>query len=199
MSFLGSIAQTSAGAASDVSNEQGRLYLATKTLTLEEKVTQLFEQLRGSVYRYLIIALGDSSEAEDVTQEAFLELYRCLREGQEIREVRFWIFRVAHNLAIKHKLKDKYLVPMDSESWRDICSQRKDSRPDPEQSLIQKEFQKRFQSALQKLSPLQRQCLLLRVEGFKYEQIAKALNTSVSHVAQCLRRGLRTMRKNNHD
>jgi DNA-directed RNA polymerase specialized sigma24 family protein len=72
-----------------------------RTLTLEEKVSQLFELLRDPIYLYLIAVLGNPAEAEDVTQEVFLELYRALHRGRVINNVRLWLFRVAHNVAFK--------------------------------------------------------------------------------------------------
>ncbi|MGH9962325.1 MAG: RNA polymerase sigma factor, partial [Pyrinomonadaceae bacterium] len=173
--------------------------LAAETLTLEQRVTALFEQMRTSVYRYLMVVLGSASEAEDVTQEAFLRLHRYLLGGQDILDARAWVFRVAHNLAIKYKLKGRHVISMDSDSWEDLSRLRTDSRPNPEQSLISHEFRQRFESALEKLSPLQRQCLILRAEGLKYQQIAEILNTNVSQVAQSLRRGLSRMRKGSHE
>ncbi len=72
-------------------------------LSIEEKVKQYFEQLREPVFRYLIAAFGASSQAEEITQEAFLQLYRSLKDGQTIQNVRAWVFRVAHNLAINQE------------------------------------------------------------------------------------------------
>jgi hypothetical protein len=45
-------------------------------LTLEEKVTRYFEQWRDSVNRYISAAFGHHTDAEEITQEAFLQLYR---------------------------------------------------------------------------------------------------------------------------
>ena len=79
------------------------LGLMQRTVTLEEKVSQLFELLRDPVYLYLTAVLGSPAEAEDITQETFLRLYRALHRGQVINNVRFWLFRVAHNLAFDQR------------------------------------------------------------------------------------------------
>src|SRR6266516_3354255 len=86
------------------------LGLMQRTVTLEEKVGQLFELLRDPVYLYLIAVLGNSAEAEDITQETFLRLYRALHRGQSITNVRFWLFRVAHNLAFDQREKSQRYV-----------------------------------------------------------------------------------------
>src|SRR5215207_3847362 len=76
------------------------LQLGQDVLTLEEKVTRCFEQWRDPVHRYLVAVFGQPAEAEEITQEAFLQFYRTLREGQTINNTRAWLFRVAHNLAV---------------------------------------------------------------------------------------------------
>jgi len=63
--------------------------------TLDQEVTQVFKQFREPVYRYLVAILRNPSTAEEITQETFLRLYGCLRDGQDIANVRSWVFRVA--------------------------------------------------------------------------------------------------------
>src|SRR5262245_47900089 len=71
-----------------------------ETLNLEQRVTVYFKQWRDPVLRYLIAVFGSPEEAEEITQEAFLQLYRCLSEGKQIHQTRSWIFRTAHNMAL---------------------------------------------------------------------------------------------------
>ena len=65
-------------------------------LRLEEQVGEVFDLLRDPIHRYLCRMMGRRPEAEDLTQEAFLRLYDCLRRGQESIQVRPWLYRVAH-------------------------------------------------------------------------------------------------------
>jgi RNA polymerase sigma-70 factor (ECF subfamily) len=160
-------------------------------LKLDQKITQLYEQWRDSLYRYLILVMGDFAEAEEITQEAFLQLYRCLPKGQEIENVRSWIFRVAHNRAINQMACRKRLTSLNPEMWDRLFQLRQDPSLDPEQSVLKQEIHQRLQVAFRMLSPLQQQCLLLRAEGFRYEQIAKILNIGLSNVAQSLRRSIK--------
>ncbi|MBM3804552.1 MAG: RNA polymerase sigma factor [Acidimicrobiia bacterium] len=168
------------------------------TLTNDQKVAELFERLRPSVYRYLVVLTGNPPEAEEVTQEAFLRLCQCLQEGQAIAHPRTWVFRVAHNLAIDQRLSRKYLAPLQPSSWDELCQFRPDPHPNPEQSILLQEHFQRLQTALRKLSGIQRECLTLRADGFKYEQIAEILGVSVANVAQSLRRGIRRLMEETH-
>ena len=65
-------------AAAEACLEADLLDFKQDTLTLEEKVARYFEQWRDPVNRYLVAAFGDPVEAEEITQEAFLQLYTRL-------------------------------------------------------------------------------------------------------------------------
>ena len=68
---------------------------------LQEQVGRLFEESREDVYRYLLTVGLHPPQAQEAAQEVFLRLYATLRKGEEIRNPRAWIFRVAHNLGLK--------------------------------------------------------------------------------------------------
>ena len=84
---------------------------------LKQRVTKVFELWRDPVYRYLFRILNDPANAEDLTQEVFLRLYSHLHGGGGVANVRAWVFRVAHNLAIDHQRKKVHLEPFDAPAW----------------------------------------------------------------------------------
>src|SRR5215470_17400648 len=94
--------------------------LMTDAKTLEEQVTEAFELLRMPLYNYLTAVYGNPAEAEELAQEAFLKLYSSLRAGQAIRNIRFWIFRVAHNLALDRRRHNQFMTPLDADSWEEL-------------------------------------------------------------------------------
>src|SRR2546426_7293182 len=107
------------------------------TSNLRQKIADVFELLRDPVYRYLIRVTGSREEAEDLTQETFLRLQSCLQKGQAVGNVRAWIFRVAHNLAIDQQRKGDVLDRFDSRAW----GKHQDPVPDAEQRVIAAEQQ----------------------------------------------------------
>jgi RNA polymerase sigma-70 factor (ECF subfamily) len=167
--------------------------LEQDTSELNQRVTQLFEQLRDSVYRYLIVVVGSPAEAEEISQEAFLEFFRYLQNGQTVHNVRAWIFRVAHNLAINQLKSRKYVLTMDASFWDELCKLRPDPHPSPEQTVLHQEDFRRLHAAMGQLSPQQRECLVLRAEGFRYRQISEIMGMSDSNVAKSLHRGIKRM------
>lgn len=151
--------------------DQELLRTMRSTSNLKQKVAEFFELLRDPVYRYLYRVLGDPEEAKDLTQEAFLRLHACLARGQTVGNVRAWIFRVAHNLAINQQKKHSYRQSFHVTA----LGENQDPAPDAEQRLLEKEEHKKVQVAFAKLTPQERQCLDLRAEGLSYREIAEVL------------------------
>lgn len=174
------------------------LGLMQRTLTSQEKVGQLFELLRDPVYLYLKAVVGDSAEAEDVTQEAFLRLYRALHGGQVINNVRFWIFRVAHNLAFKERERTERRQGTNLRTWDELTELLPDPGLNPEQRVLQMERFERLHAAMAWLSPQELQCLHLRAEGFRYREIGEILGINTKSAAEFLRRGIKKLMGENN-
>jgi RNA polymerase sigma-70 factor (ECF subfamily) len=160
---------------------------------LECDVTQVFEALRDPVYWYVFSILKNAAESEDVTQETFLRLFRDLHGGQKISNVRGWVFRVAHNLALTSQRRQAPLPP-DAMNCVPI-----DTGLNPEQAAIAGETERRVQRALRRLSAQENQCLLLRSEGMRYREIAELLGIKISTVAAFLSRAIGKLTDGSHD
>src|SRR6185436_7586873 len=78
---------------------------AVKPDLLQEEVASLFAQLRVPVLRYLLSFGLPVSDAEEIAQEVFLALFQHLRQEKARTNLQGWIFRVAHNSALKWRLK----------------------------------------------------------------------------------------------
>ncbi len=187
------------------SNEAGELRLDGVELCdiqgasrLEQKVTELFELLYEPVHRYVRGITGAQAEAEDLAQEAFLRLYTCLQKGQPVGNVRAWVFRVAHNLAIDHLRKASHLEQAVPEVWQ-LNEARPDLAPNAEQRLLEQEQRQRLRRALLRLSPQERYCLDLRAEGLGYREIGEVLGISISSVNTFLGRGVKKIAGELHE
>jgi RNA polymerase sigma-70 factor (ECF subfamily) len=159
---------------------------------LHEQVSQAFVDWRDDVYRYLLTVGLHPPQAQEATQEVFLRLYLALRKQQEpILNQRAWVFRVAHNLGLTLRGRESGLRPLDAELEASLP----DGGQDPESGLIEREKMQRVQVAVKELSPQQRQCLYLRAEGLRYQEIADTLGVKVSTVAEFLKRAVTRLRK----
>lgn len=159
---------------------------------LQEHVSRVFNEWRDDVYRYLLTLGLPPPQAQEATQEVFLRLYTALAKQQEtIFNQRAWVFRVAHNLGLTLRARDSGLQPFDPE----LAASVRDTLADPETGLIERERMDRMHRAVQSLSPQQRQCLHLRADGLRYQEIADTLGISVSTVSEFLKRAVTRLRK----
>src|SRR5271169_5178787 len=134
--------------------------------SLQDQISRLFEQARDDVYRYLLTLGLYPPQAQEAAQEVFLRLYATLRKGEEIQNPRAWIFRVAHNLGLKIRVRQNSEEPYNPEIGGRFATQQET----PESELIDRERMARFHSAVEGLSEQQRRCLFLRLEGLRYPE-----------------------------
>jgi RNA polymerase sigma-70 factor (ECF subfamily) len=158
------------------------------SMTLSERVLALFEQLHVPVFRYLLRKTRDSGQAEDITQETFLRLFRRLREDRRLDNPKAWLFTVANNLAIDVSRHESHIRDLDETTWKRIEESRSGLQADPEKLMLQRERLDRLHVAVLNLTPLQRECLHLRAEGLRYRGIAGLLEISPSTVMDAVRR-----------
>ena len=147
-------------------------------------MTEVFELLRDPVYRYACRVLDCQEAAEDLTQEVFLRLYAHLRKGGTVLNVRVWVFRVAHNLAIDEHRKRYRLTPMDAS----VQGEAHDPAPGADERILSDEQAGRLRQALASLSKHERHCLELRAEGLPYREIADIMEMRMPTVVKYLDR-----------
>ena len=157
-------------------------------MTLSETVLALFEQLRIPVFRYILRKTRDSGQAEDITQETFLRLFRHLGKDHPLDNPKAWLFTVANNLAVDAGRSDRHFKELDETTWEKIEESRSGLQADPEKLMLQRERLDRLHIAVLNLTPLQRECLHLRAEGLLYREIAGLLEISPSTVMDAVRR-----------
>ena len=166
---------------------------------LEAKVSEFFVAFKLPVYRYLLGLLGNHDDAEEMTQEAFLSLFGTLQKGTRIDNVRAWIFRVAHNLAMNHQKRPRIVEAVEEAEWWKLSQERSDPASDSEQRMLREEKRTRLLRAMKCLSPQERHCLDLRAEGLCFREIAEVLSIGISTVETFLDRGIRKIAKEIND
>ncbi|HTW67080.1 MAG TPA: sigma-70 family RNA polymerase sigma factor [Bryobacteraceae bacterium] len=157
--------------------------------SIEDSVVALFDELRIPLLRYLSgfpLALSDS---EDIIQEAFLALFERVRKGNPHQNVRAWLFRVAHNLALKRQLQFRK-ASQNSTALTGMEGAVADPNPSPEAQCAANQRQARVLAAVRALPQPDRLCMYLRAEGLRYREIAEILDISLGSVALYLERSL---------
>ncbi len=78
----------------------------------------MYKEQSDAVFRFCLIRVSNREQALDITQETFLRLWQSLSESKEIRNVRAFLFTVAHRLVIDWYRKKKS-IPLDSLMYND--------------------------------------------------------------------------------
>ncbi len=149
------------------------------------QVTSLYDELRAPLLRYTLSLGLPIPDAEDILQEVFLALFHHLRNQRPTDNLRGWIFRVGHNLALKRRQANARNAITGNCDW-----QLTDPKPNPEQQAALSRLQSRLVNIFNALPDRDRCCLNLRAEGLRYREIAETLDISVGAVAASLSRSL---------
>jgi RNA polymerase sigma-70 factor (ECF subfamily) len=152
---------------------------------LEDEVIALFDEVRARLLRY-VLSLGVSvHDGEDVIQEVFLLLFRHLKTGRSRANLRGWVFRVAHNLALKQRNR-RQKQQARTTTRDDTTAGQKDPAASPEEQLANTQRRKRLMAVIQALPEQDRWCLRLRAEGLRYREIAGVVGISLGAVSNSL-------------
>lgn len=171
----------------DTTSDEG-LMLATGLGDLgafEQLVRRYEKSAWNAAYRFL----GDASEAEDITQEAFLRILTAARRYQPTARFQTYLYRVVTRICIDHSAKKKPLY-----------SGRLPETPDhahvPPNGMADRERDNAIRSALDRLPPKQRMTVLLKYfEGMRYADIAEIMETSAKAVERLLARARETLQQ----
>lgn len=160
---------------------------------VEREVIVLFDRFRSPLLRYALSLGLPVHDAEEVTQEVFLALFGHLQLGKSRRNLRGWIFRVAHNLALKRRAANKRLQDTMG-AGANVVDELLDGAPNPEERMASGQEMGRLQATLRALPEQDRWCLSLRAEGLRYREIATTLGISLGSVSLSLARSLARLR-----
>lgn len=151
----------------------------------------LFEAFSGVVFR-LIYGMGiTSSEAEELTQDVFLQAFRALKT-YDARRARFstWLLRIAHNLALNHLRQAHALYVNLEEDEIDILA------PDEEEDSFLEEETAILQQAITTLRGEERELLqMFYYENLSLKEIAYVTNSNAQALANRLSRIRKKLRR----
>jgi RNA polymerase sigma-70 factor, ECF subfamily len=157
----------------------------------EGAFTQLYDRYYDRILRHVYYRVGRMEDAEDLTQQSFLQAWRALgRYRQTGTPFVAWLFTISHNVVVSFYRRQRPSTSLDSE----ILDWPGDSRPD-EVAELGLEYE-RVRVAMQKLKPEQQQVLAMRfLEDLPFRDIATALGKSEVNVRVMQHRALQELRK----
>jgi len=162
----------------------------------EDAFAKLFQQHKSRVYSVCLLMTKDVAEAEDLTQEAFLQVFRTVGSFRGDAAFSTWLYRVAVNTVLMklRRRKSPPMVSLDEPASTEAPSLQRDfGKNDPHLSgLIDRIALRR---ALRELPEGCRTIFALHeVEGYQHHEIAQLLDCSIGNSKSQLHKAKLKMR-----
>jgi RNA polymerase sigma-70 factor (ECF subfamily) len=154
---------------------------------------QFYELHLSEIYRYIFFQVNDHDEAEDLTARVFLEAWESLtsaRHASKIKNIRAWIFRIAHNKVIDYRRIKKPEESMDDPADKELQSAWLETEVD---HLF---ISQKLAEGVQKLSANFQEVIILRfINQMNHAEVAEIMNLSEGNVRVLQYRALAQMRR----
>ena len=159
---------------------------------LDREFSDLYRAHLRDVYSYSYYRVGNHHDAEDLTEQTFLQAYRHFERAQresEGRPLRPWLIRIAHNLAANF-YRDRSRRPQTTIEDAGIIS-----APHDTEALVEgREELQRVLEGVQKLPDDRREALIMRFAlGMDNREIARAMGRSDGATKVLLHRAIRQL------
>jgi RNA polymerase sigma-70 factor (ECF subfamily) len=162
--------------------------LVGRCLTGDERAyRELIDRYRRQVYSLALRMVRRAEDAEDLTQETFVRMFRALERYDPTRPFGAWIITIASRLCIDH-LRRRRLTPMsmfqrDAESDEEYVLEIEDPGPGPEATTQHREEEQRAGELIDSLPEHYRIVVLMRHQmDLSYEEISEALSLPLGTV-----------------
>lgn len=174
-------------------NDAESAWIASAQIGDDQAFANLVEAYQRPVFNLCYRMLGDSYEAEDAAQEAFLRAYKNIKRYDPNRSFATWLLSIASHYCIdqirrrRMQIVSLDAIPGDGETIPDDI-------PTPEAALRLSQEQHSMQDLLNTLSPLDRSAVVMYYwHECSYEEIAQALSLTISAVKSRLHRARRQL------
>jgi len=162
----------------------------------------LVEKYKQPVVNLVARTIGDLTEAEDVAQHVFVQVYKSAHRYEVTAKFSTWLFTIARNLSLNEiRRRSRHRADSLDETFSDDDEHPMRQAPDtrsfgPTDQLLQGELEAKVEEAIAALPEKQRTAMLMcRHEEFSYEQIAAVIGCSLSATKSLIHRARESLRE----
>lgn len=160
----------------------------TELNELEREIAALYSTHARSLLRYATALIADPAGAQDALQETFMRYFVARSDGQQFADPKAWLFRVLRNYmldAVKASSRKSEVTL----KWMHTAP---DDGDDPEQRYFRAEAANQLARLL---APREWECVRLRAEGLRYDEIAQVLDLREGTIGATLARAYKKLRR----
>src|SRR5262245_61083739 len=155
----------------------------------KEAFLDLVDRYGRALRRLTQVYVQSAADQEDLFQEIVLAIWTALPRFRGDSSERTWLYRIGHNVALTHVIKMRQKVsrelPQDEQVY-DVPA-----KDNLETGLIDRQNRRRLIEAIRLLPSLDRQILMLHLEGLSYAEIEEVTGLSSSNLGVRLTRARR--------
>jgi RNA polymerase sigma-70 factor (ECF subfamily) len=153
----------------------------------------LYDRYMDAVYRYVFYRVRNEAEAEDVTSDVFMRALRAIPKYEPRQAFLAWLYRIARNAVID---RSRRRAARQQVSFEDaLAHPNADQVINPDEGLLAGSDASVVRRAMQQLTPLQQEILVLRyVEGYDTKTISKLVGKRDGTIRGIEFRALTTLR-----
>jgi len=161
---------------------------------------ELIKEYKKIAYNIALKMLKNKEDAEDVSQEALIKVYKSINRFNMDSSFKTWLYRIVANTCLDHLRKNKENpISIDQpirsghdEFYMDIG----DNRPTPQEVLETKLTQKMVMEAVNELEEDFKTIIILRdINDFSYEEISEILECNIGTVKSRISRGRQKLKE----
>lgn len=162
---------------------------------------ELVGQYKKKIYYLAYDITGDHQEAEDISQEVFIKMYRSLKNFRRDAKMSSWLYQITVNASIdslrKKSSKPKRSIDeFDQLNIQESLTTGRAHNSDPVSSAESSQIQIYISQALQKITQKERAVFVMRhYNDLKLGEIAEILNVTIGTVKSLLFRAIKKLRK----
>jgi RNA polymerase sigma-70 factor (ECF subfamily) len=180
-------------------NDNKITHLVEQALTGNKtSLEQLIDHFYADIFRMVYYRLPTRMDAEDLTQEVFMQMIKSLPNLKDARLLKPWLFRIALNRVRDFHRKKSILSFFGSTAEKDIdASVNTDSYSDPSKNIMDKEFRFQLRKFSENLSRWEQEVFTLRfLDQLEIKEIVRIVQKNENTVKTHLYRALKKFRGN---
>ncbi|MEL7372391.1 MAG: sigma-70 family RNA polymerase sigma factor [Myxococcota bacterium] len=159
---------------------------------------KLFERYERRMFNHTRRFVRDAARAEELVQDVFIRMYTTKRYEPQTK-FSTWLYRVATNVCLNELRRPEHqqqLASLDAASADERPTELPSPAADPEATAHGQQLAQRLSAAMDRLPPKQRAAFMMaRQDHMSHEEIAAAMQTSVSAVKSLIHRALEALRR----
>ena len=164
----------------------------------EQALQLLVSRHLRSVYNFAYSMVGSKGEADDVTQEAFVKIWKNLKKFNGDKSFRTWAFSITRNTAIDY-LRKRKAIPFshfDDENGGQFAEAIKDEEAIADELFDLAYQEKEVAKAIDELPKIYREIISLKLsEDITFEEMSEIMGESVNTIKSRHRRGVLLLKK----